>query len=166
MEGQDVFVQNVHANGIKVDGTEYENGKAQKWEKVFLKQAFDENGREVTTGFTRLSPHEYDLCRRNKLFQYFQSIGKLVVHDDLPTSAMTPHEALAGARKQIRSLQEEYAELQRRHTKTLAEVEALQSLFAQANKSANEKTPKRGKNGKNAEPAAALDDEAQIAMAF
>jgi hypothetical protein len=186
----DVFVQNTHANGIKVAVKCYENGTGHIWEKLFTRQTFDQNGREVTTGYTRLTAKEYELCRRDKLFQYFQGIGKLHVYEDLPASAMTPHEALINARKQIRSLQEDYALLQEANLKLTHELALLKGQTGTVRELASfkgqtgathelallkgqketeteaEKPPKRGKGGKRQEQAETPEDEAQIEMAF
>jgi hypothetical protein len=103
----DKFIQNVNGNSIKIRCKIPVSGGEQVWEKLFQIQRFDYAGNEVDTGFTRLTEQEYALCRKDKLFAYFQQLGKLIVHDTLPSSAQTPHEALLDARKQIRSLQDQ-----------------------------------------------------------
>jgi hypothetical protein len=102
----DKFVQNVHGNSIKIR-CETPGGIIPVFEKVFPIQKFDFNGIELQTGFTRLTEQEFAICRRDKLFIYFQQLGKLIVHDQLPSSAQTPHEALLEARKQIRAVQDQ-----------------------------------------------------------
>jgi hypothetical protein len=165
MEKTDVFVQNVHVNGIKVSVSMREGGNAFQWEKVFPIQTFDYNGRELTTGYTRLDAREYEICRRDKLFQYFQGIGKLIVTDGLPSSAMTPHEALTGARKQIRALQEELAAVQSAYRAALTELRALGGGTG-GEPVQPEKPAKRGGGGKKQEKAAAPADPPQPELVF
>jgi chromosome segregation ATPase len=62
------------------------------------------SGRKVTTGYTSLKEAEYEkLCETSKTFKHYKDKLKLlVVQDELPPEAKTPHEALTDARRKER----------------------------------------------------------------
>jgi chromosome segregation ATPase len=62
------------------------------------------SGRKVTTGYTSLKEAEYEkLCETSKTFKhYMDKLKLLVVQDELPPEAKTPHEALTDARRKER----------------------------------------------------------------
>jgi uncharacterized protein YhaN len=109
----DRYVQNTHGNSIKINAVIEDGGERHPWEKVFGIQKYDGLGRETSTGFTKISEQEYELCMKDKLFLYFHRLGKLTVHDGIPAGVQTPHEAVVEARKQIRALQEQLHEAQK-----------------------------------------------------
>jgi dynactin complex subunit len=90
----DKYIQNVHTNSIKPR-------TADKKEYIFRPQHIDHfSGRQTSTGYTRLTKDEYDKLRtESPLFRHFIDLKKLIVHDELPADAQTPHEALVSARK-------------------------------------------------------------------
>jgi hypothetical protein len=164
MDKADVFVQNVHVNSIKVRADVPDGGKTYRWEKLFPIQTFDYSGREMTTGYTRLTAKEYEICRRDKLFQYFQGIGKLIVSDDLPSSAMTPHEALTSSRKRIRSLQEELERLQSLYRAAVTELNALKEGAGKQLEPESEPSKRKSGGKKPDKPDAGK--EANLELAF
>jgi chaperonin cofactor prefoldin len=109
------YIQNVHTNSIKAHF-------ADKKEVIFRPDTVDHfSGRQLYTGYTRLANDDYDkLLKESALFRHFIEMKKLVVHDDLPPDAQTPHEALVSARKDVGKLN---AELD----KAIKEKEALQA---------------------------------------
>jgi len=136
----DKYVQNNHTNGIRVSITV--GGK--KYDKRFPVQGFDLTGKIVETGYTRLTEKEYEACGADKLFTYFVKIGKLIVHDSLPASAMSPHDALVSARKESGKFQARISELEKENSdlqKQLADAEARYTELA----AASEKTGKKGR---------------------
>jgi hypothetical protein len=141
----DTYVQNVHSNSIKVSCRVQGSGGEQLWEKVFPIQKYDYAGNEIETGFTRIAEQEYALCRKDRLFQYFQQLGKLIIHDTLPSSAQTPHEALLDARKQIRALQDQIQVAQRENA-------MLKQEFALLKQDTPAESGRRKKGGKQNAP--------------
>jgi hypothetical protein len=96
----DKYIQNVHTNSIKL---------TDKEGHIFRPQSVDHfSGRQTSTGYTRLTEDEYNrLLNENKLFKHFIGLKKLIVHDELPPDAQTPHEALVSARKDAGKLNAE-----------------------------------------------------------
>jgi chromosome segregation ATPase len=90
----DIYIQNVHTNSIKTNF-------ADRRTVVFRPQSVDHfSGRQTSTGYTRLTAAEYEkLLRESAVFSHFIELKKLIVHDELPPDAQTPHEALVSARK-------------------------------------------------------------------
>jgi Sec-independent protein translocase protein TatA len=180
----DRFVQNIHGNSIKIGPATVGGAGDHRWEKVFSIQKYGPDGREVSTGYTRITEQEYELCRKDALFMYFHSRGKLIVHDYLPSAAQTPHEAILEARKQIRALQEQLQAVQqenqqlKKQAKESADKTARieQELAAsqlddvlddgagEAGKGWNKK--KQGKGGTPKKDAGKADDDGQEGLAF
>ena len=57
---------------------------------------------------------------------YFCHLGKLIVHENLPSAAQTPHEAIIEARKQVRALQDRLAAEQAENKLLKQRVEDLE----------------------------------------
>jgi chromosome segregation ATPase len=95
----DRYIQNVHTNSIKTNF-------ADKKVVIFRPQSIDHfSGRQIYTGYTRLSEADYKkLLKESAVFKHFIELKKLVVHDELPPDAQTPHEALVSARKDVGKL--------------------------------------------------------------
>jgi septal ring factor EnvC (AmiA/AmiB activator) len=93
------YIQNVHTNSIK---THF----ADKTEVIFRPQAVDHfSGRQTSTGYTALAADEYKkLLKESAVFKHFIDLKKLIVHDELPPDAQTPHEALVHTRKEVGKL--------------------------------------------------------------
>jgi hypothetical protein len=155
----DRWVQNIHGNGIKISAAVTGGGDQhgdqhgdshgdQRWEKVFPIQKFGFDGKEVSTGYTRITEAEYELCKRDKTFMYFCRLGKLIVHESLPSAAQTPHEAILEARKQIRALQEQLTAAQTEN-KLLKQRLAVSGEGAESSAAAGKEKPKRREPKKN-----------------
>jgi hypothetical protein len=111
----DRYIQNVYDHGIKVQSLD------KKLFKIFRQQSIDHfTGRQRDTGYTRLTEDEYNLLlKESAVFKHFIELKKLIVHDELPADAQTPHEALVSARKDTTKLRVELDRVQ-------AEKETLQ----------------------------------------
>jgi chromosome segregation ATPase len=118
----DKYIQNVHTNSIKL---------ADKEGHIFRPQSVDHfSGRQTSTGYTRLTKDEYDkLLEENVLFRYFIKLKKLVVHDELPADAQTPHEALVSARKDAGKLHAELDRVNGEKAALQAEIDALDKKY-------------------------------------
>jgi chromosome segregation ATPase len=84
-------------------------------EKTFRAAAEDKwTGRVIKTGYTPLTEEEYEqLEASSALFRHFKDdLHKLVVCEDLPAEAKTPHEALRDARKDAKKADAELAKAQ------------------------------------------------------
>jgi hypothetical protein len=92
--GAAIYVQNVHTNGIKV-------GAGDRQKRFGIAVIDSETGRALDSGYTRLTQEEYDWVKKDPLFKYFLGKKKLIVTEQLPLEAQTPHEALVAARKEM-----------------------------------------------------------------
>jgi len=81
-------------------------------------------GRVISTGYTALKEDEYkQLCETSRVFKrYSGALGLLLVQDELPPDAKTPHEALADARRKEREADAKVAALTADITKLKAEL--------------------------------------------
>jgi dynactin complex subunit len=115
------YIQNVHTNSIKL---------ADKEGHIFRPQSIDHfSGRQTSTGYTRLTQDEYDrLFKESALFRHFIKLKKLIVHEELPADAQTPHEALLNARKDVGKLN---AELEKAHGEKAALLTRIDELDKQ-----------------------------------
>jgi hypothetical protein len=104
----DRYIQNVYDHGIKVQSLD------KKLFKIFRQQSMDHfTGRQRDTGYTRLTEDEYNLLlKESAVFKHFIELKKLIVHDELPADAQTPHEALVSARKDAARLRVELDKVQ------------------------------------------------------
>jgi chromosome segregation ATPase len=119
----DKYIQNVHTNGVKAHSAD------KKLSYTFRPQTVDHfSGRQTDTGYVRLTEDEYNLLlKESAVFKHFIDLKKLIVHDELPADAQTPHEALVSARKDVSKLNVELDKLK-------AERDALQMRLDEADK--------------------------------
>jgi predicted nucleic acid-binding Zn-ribbon protein len=109
------YIQNTHVAPITV------NGRDSKGAVLFTKRFMPEKsekwtGQVVSTGYTVLTDEEFKILEKtSRTFAvYTGKTGKaelLVVCDDLPPEAKTPHEALVDARKEAQKSAGRIAEL-------------------------------------------------------
>jgi len=94
------YIYNKHYAPIIVH-TRDGNGKILETITFSPKRTDVISGRVITTGYTPLSEAKYEeLCKVSSTFQqYKDKLKLLVVQDDLPPEAKTPHEALVDARR-------------------------------------------------------------------
>jgi hypothetical protein len=109
------YIQNTHNAPITVHGRD---GKgAVLFTKKFMPEKADKwTGQVMSTGYTELTDEEFEsLEKTSRTFAvYTGKTGKaelLVVCDELPPEAKTPHEALVDARKEARKSAGKIAEL-------------------------------------------------------
>jgi hypothetical protein len=126
------YVQNNHNVGIKVvvKIEDKETGGEKVFEKRFPIQAFDTNGREVETGYTRITEQEYNTCLTEGVFKYFVKKGKLLIHDTLPSQAMNPYEAIVSAKQETAARQAQLAEAQKENEKLRKELADANQKYA------------------------------------
>jgi len=131
-----VYVENVHNAPITCTAKD-EAGRVVL-EKKFNNATTDKwSGRQITTGFERLTQEEYKLlCERSRTFVHYKDNPKktmagplLILHEDLPPEARTPHEALAEARKESRKAGEEIKALKAEITKYKADLLDAQEKY-------------------------------------
>jgi regulator of replication initiation timing len=82
--------------------------------KKFLPELSDKwSGQTVTTGYTALTETEYKLlCTGSPTFRHYKDkLKHLVVCEELPAEAKTPHQALRDARKDAKKVAAEAAAL-------------------------------------------------------
>jgi chromosome segregation ATPase len=120
----DKYIQNVHTNGIKTR-------TADKKEYIFRPQSVDHfSGRQTSTGYTRLTQDEYGrLLKESAVFKHFIELKKLIVHDELPADAQTPHEALVSARKDAGKLSAELEKVNGEKAALQAEIDGLDKKY-------------------------------------
>jgi chromosome segregation ATPase len=118
------YIQNVHTNSIKPH-------TADKKEYIFRPQSVDHfSGRQTSTGYTRLTQDEYGaLLAESALFRHFIKLKKLIVHDELPADAQTPHEALVSARKDVGKLSAELDKVNEEKAALQAEIDGLDKKY-------------------------------------
>jgi hypothetical protein len=122
------YVQCVHTAAItcKNDGKDADGS----FEKIFHPAMTDRyTGRIIHTGYTAITEDEFArLKKESPLFNVaLNKWKKLVLHDDLPAEAKTPHEALVDARKDVQAANQKLEEV-------LAENEKLKAELDEANK--------------------------------
>jgi len=92
------------------------------------------SGKVLHTGYERLTEEEYEnLCKTSRTFQVYSGMTDkaklLVVHDDLPADAKTPHEALVDAKKDARKAAAKIAELENKVVALKAELLDAQNKY-------------------------------------
>ena len=110
------YIQNTHTAPITA------HGRDRKGAVLFTKRFMPEKaekwtGQVVSTGYTELTDEEFKILEEtSRTFAvYTGKTGKaalLVVCDELPPEAKTPHEALVDARKEARKSANKIAELE------------------------------------------------------
>jgi septal ring factor EnvC (AmiA/AmiB activator) len=118
------YIQNVHTNSIK---THFADNR----EVIFRPDTVDHfSGKQRYTGYTRLTNDEYGkLLKDSALFRHFIELKKLVVHDELPPDAQTPHEALVNARKDVGKLNAELEKANREKEALLVRIGELDTQY-------------------------------------
>jgi uncharacterized coiled-coil DUF342 family protein len=109
------YIQNTHVAPITVNGRD-DKGKVLFTKRFMPEKAEKWTGQVVSTGYTELTDEEFKILEKtSRTFNvYTGKTGKaelLVVCDELPPEAKTPHEALVDARKEARKSAEKIAEL-------------------------------------------------------
>jgi hypothetical protein len=123
-----VYIQNVHTVPITAKARSA-HGKVL-FSKTFFPVIFNRwSNKMSSTGYTALTEEEYTALRESSrtFNHYANDLGLLVVCDDLPPEAKTPHEALVDARKEGRKLNAEIEALK-------AENETLKAALFDAEK--------------------------------
>jgi hypothetical protein len=131
----DKYVQNIHIAGIRC------KTKDKTLDIVFPILSVDRvTGRQVHSGYTRLTEEQYaKLSEGSSLFKTaVEKWKKLLVYDEAPAEAMTPHEALAGSRKEAANYRLELERLKVENEELKAQLEKLASSAKQGRKKAAE----------------------------
>jgi hypothetical protein len=129
------YIQNTHTAPITVHGRD---GKgAVLFTKRFMPEKAERwTGQVVSTGYTELTDEEFNILEEtSRTFAvYTGKTGKaalLVVCDELPPEAKTPHEALVDARKEARKSAEKIAGLESEIVKLKASLLDAETKYRQ-----------------------------------
>ena len=129
------YIQNTHTAPITVHGRD---GKgAVLFTKRFMPEKAEKwTGQVVSTGYTELTDEEFSILEdTSRTFAvYTGKTGKaalLVVCDELPPEAKTPHEALVDARKDARKSAEKIAGLESEITRLKASLLDAETKYRQ-----------------------------------
>jgi len=146
------YIQNTYGKPITCnirDGS----GKITATKKFmpFLTEKF--SGKVLHTGYERLTEDEYEsLCKTSRTFKvYSGETGKakfLVVHDELPAEAKTPHEALLDARKDAKKAAAEVAGLKAEITELKAALLDAQNKYSQLSSASSDEEKLKPLNDK------------------
>jgi chromosome segregation ATPase len=120
----DRYIQNVHDAPITCHVMDPETRQVLS-EKKFMPAMIEKwSGKQLTTGYTKITEEELALLREHsRTFQHYsEKLKLLLVCDDIPPEAKTPHEALVDARKETRRLTDQIAELEAENTQLKADL--------------------------------------------
>jgi hypothetical protein len=114
----DRYIQNRHIAGIHCKTPD---GKTDIWFRI---QRIDKRtGRLESTGYTRVTEAQYQkLTAESRTFTRCVEQKMLVVYDEPPADALTPHEALITARREAGKLKGELEKAQAENTRLQAEL--------------------------------------------
>jgi hypothetical protein len=115
-----IYVQNTHTNGIKV-------GSGNRQKRFGIAVIDSETGRPLDSGYTKLTQEEYAWVKEDPLFKYFLGKKKLIVVEQLPLEAQTPHEALVAARKEVSAATAQLAALEAENNTLRQQVTGLEA---------------------------------------
>ena len=110
MSEKNYYIENVHNAPITCTAKDKVSGRVLCEKKFYHAMNEKWTGKTISTGFTKLTAEEYKILSEHSkgFIQYKDNPKKklsaplLVLHDDLPPEAKTPHEALADARRERR----------------------------------------------------------------
>jgi len=145
-----VYVQNVHGKPITCNIRD-KSGRVTATKKFMPTLTEKFSGRVLHTGYEKLTQEEYEALREtSRTFKvYSGETGKaklLVVHDELPPDAKSPHEALADARKGAQKAKAEIAKLKTEITGLKAALLDAQTKYGQLSSASSDEEKLRPLN--------------------
>jgi hypothetical protein len=101
MSDKQIWVQNRSDAPVTVKVKDYRTGTVSLVKKFMPEMSDKWTGRVISTGYTALTEAEYKALSNGSptFLHYKDKLKQLVVCDELPAEAKSPHEALRDARK-------------------------------------------------------------------
>jgi len=165
-DGKFVYIQNVHGKPITCNIRD-SSGRVIATKKFMPTLTEKFSGKVLHTGYEKLTKEEYEaLLETSRTFKVYSGrtgIAKLlVVHNELPADAKTPHEALADARKGEQKAKAEITKLKGEITSLKAELLDAQNKYNQLSSASSDEEKLELLNDKIAKLEGQLEEGAKL----